>query len=261
MFPATIIIPLLYQKDSWLHQCVLSALQQTTKCKVIVVCSPKTTSGNLRILESFRRQAPRFLTYLYGRSDGFAGGINDGIALAESKRTGFLLSDDWLEPMAAEKCMQRSADIVSTQRTMYCADGITEIHVRKRSFHQFALLDSNISRSEYLGHFLFFNTSALREVGGVDPSVGLTGADDFDLIWTLLDYGATVSIVEESCYNYRDHPLERLTLRNKEDQLSDLEKILEKHDVHADDRPCIRARHAEWYGRRQSDVLGAGEIG
>jgi len=260
MFPATIIIPLLHQQDEWLHQCVLSALQQSTECRVIVVYSPETTPGNLRILETFKRQAPLSLTCLCGQSEGFAGAINDGIALVESKRTGFLLSDDWLEPVAVEKCLPRSADIVSTQRTLYCAEGIAEIHVRNRSIHQYAQLESNISRSEHLGHFLLFSTRALRDVGGVDPGVGLTGADDFDLIWTLLDHGATVSIVEQSLYNYRDHHLQRLTLRNKEDQLRDLEKILDKHNVPIDDRPGIRARHGVWYGRRQSDVLMAGKI-
>ena len=60
---------------------------------------------------------------------------------------------------------------------------------------------------------------ALLNVGGVDEHVGLTGCDDYDLIWTMLERGATVHVLERPLYNYRDHGEERLTLRSREAQI------------------------------------------
>ena len=42
MYEASIIVPLLTQRDAWLRQCVLSALRQTVSSEVIVVTSPRT---------------------------------------------------------------------------------------------------------------------------------------------------------------------------------------------------------------------------
>jgi len=86
------------------------------------------------------------------------------------------------------------------------------------------------------------------DVGGVDEQVGLTGPDDFDMIWTLLERGASVSIVGEQLYNYRDHSGERLTLRGAQAQIDDLQKILDKHGVHGEERAQILAWHSVAYG-------------
>ena len=85
-------------------------------------------------------------------------------------------------------------------------------------------------------------------MGGVDEQVGLTGPDDFDMIWTLLERGASVSIVPAQLYNYRDHGGERLTLRSVEAQVGDLRKILDKHGVHGEERARIIAWHSASYG-------------
>ena len=67
-------------------------------------------------------------------------------------------------------------------------------------------------------------------MGGVDATIGQTGPDDYDLLWTLLEYGASVSIVEESLYCYRDHAQAwRLSLKPAGEQTENLKKILSKH--------------------------------
>jgi hypothetical protein len=110
-------------------------------------------------------------------------------------------------------------------------------------------------KASYLDHFFLFRKKKVLDVGGVDELIGLTGADDYDLIWTLLEHGATVSIVGKSLYNYRDHGEERLSLRKREDQVRDLEKILDKHGVSAHDRNAIVERHSLWYGEPIQAVL------
>ena len=70
-------------------------------------------------------------------------------------------------------------------------------------------------------------------VGGLDETIGDSpGVDDFDLLWCMLDRGASLlAIVEERLYNYRDHDGERLTTRKKDEMVATFTRILEKHGI------------------------------
>ena len=263
MRAATIIIPLLNQVDIWLEQALRSALAQTVSCEVIVVTSRDTGESNREVLYRLQSRAPDLIVIQQPR-EGFAAGLNCGIQSASAPRAGLLLSDDWLEPMAAEACLGHSADIVSTGRTGYAADGITRV----------AFPRGLLTREEYdrqpdlerkarvLGHFFLFNKQKLAEVGGFDETLGDSpGIDDYDFIWTMLEHHATVSIVEERLYNYRDHAGERLTTRDPRDMAATMNRILAKHNVTGSRAEELLARHAKWFGRTIEAVLGEQEAG
>jgi len=246
---ATVVIPVLRQEDAYLERCVRSALGQTARCEVIVVTSPRTPPANIATLAALARGHDD-LRIVQREREGFAAGLNTGIRCARTERLGFLLSDDWLEPGAVEACLAEDAEIVSTNMAIFAADGRTPLAIRNRRTREtFERLATPHDRAAYLGHFLFFRREALLAVGGVDESVGLTGPDDFDLLWTLMERGARVRLVEAALYNYRDHPGERLTLRPAEAQIRDLERILDKHGVTEPERGRLIRRHARWYGR------------
>ena len=103
-------------------------------------------------------------------------------------------------------------------------------------------------KAAYLEHFFLFRRDALMAVGGVDETIGSTGADDFDLIWTMLEHGATVAVIPDLLYNYRDHHGERLSLRPADLQRRDLARILDKHGVRGDARERMLREHAVWFG-------------
>lgn len=252
---ATIVIPLLVQRDDWLRTCVLSALSQTVPCEVIVVIAPRTSSSNLSVLEEFKEQHSNLLVRMQGPNQGFAGAINTGLRSASTERVGLLLSDDWLDESAVEQSLKFDTDIVSTGSIVYDSDGTRKIDDRPLTLDQYEEKPSLEEKASYLDHFFLFRKNKVMEVGGVDESIGRTGADDYDLIWTLLERGATVSIVGRSLYNYRDHGEERLSLRKREDQVRDLEKILDKHGVSAHDRKAIVEKHSIWYGKPIQVVL------
>jgi hypothetical protein len=178
----------------------------------------------------------------------FAGALNAGIRRASSGRVGFLLSDDWLDASTVEQTLQSSADIVSTGMKIYAADGVTKLGERAMSWREFETRATLEAKAHYLKHFFLFRKEALLAVGGVDEAVGLTGPDDFDLIWTLLEHGVTVGVAGEPGYNWRDHAGERLTLRDRAAQVRDLEKILDKHGVRGEERRRLIARHSRSYG-------------
>jgi glycosyltransferase involved in cell wall biosynthesis len=249
---ASIIIPVLDQVGAWLAQCVRSALRQTVDCEVIVVHSPRTGAPNLSTLTGLSRAHAGLVVVQEPPGGGFARAINFGVLRARSDRIGLLLSDDWLELRTVERCLAHVADIVSTDHTEYLEDGVTKSPVASRgrradAFERLATLEQ---KARYLKHFFLFRKAKLIEVGGLDESLGdFPGIDDFDLIWTLLEHGATVAVIEESLYNYRDHHGERLTLRDADQAIRTMGKILDKHGLAGGEKQRVLALHAPWYGR------------
>ena len=251
-FRASIILPLLKQNDSWLEQSVRSALDQSVESEVLVVTDAATPNSNLDCLRQLGRSSSHLRVVECPPPRRFAGALNLGIQVASADRIGLLLSDDWLAPRAVELCLAHSADIVSTSSTFYDADGITPLpelgHLRKMS--TYAKLRGHCARAEFLSHFFLFRRDALERAGGADESLGDSpGIDDFDMIWTLLEQGASVAIVEERLYNMRDHDGERLTTRNVEEMAATLNRILNKHQVSAAERTAILERHLPWLGK------------
>jgi glycosyltransferase involved in cell wall biosynthesis len=246
VYRASIVVPLLAQRDAWLRQCLLSALHQSVPTEVIVVTSPRTTASNIRIIADLERRYHNLRVLLEPPRSGFAGAINAAIRYASTGRVGLLLSDDWLDATAVEECLQLSMDIVSTGAKIYAADGITRLAERPMIMSQFEAQPTPEAKADYLKHFFMFVRARLLEVGGVDDTIGLTGPD---VIWTLLEHGATVGVTERPLYNYRDHLRERLTLRARSEQVLDLGKILDKHGVHGEERMRLIEKHSMWYGQ------------
>lgn len=252
---ATIVIPLLNQVDAWLEQCVRSALEQTVKAEVIVVISPLTCDSNLAVLQNIGVEQKSLKIITRPPGSQFAGAINAGFAAADCERVGLLLSDDWLEEDALEACLARSEDLVATGRIAYDADGHTKLWENLPKVSRYATLADDESRASYIGHFMVFRRERFQAVGGVDPDIGLTGADDYDLPWCLIEAGATVGLVERGLYNYRDHEQQRLTLRNRESQVHDLVRLLAKHGIENERAEELIRGKQKWFGEPVYRVL------
>jgi GT2 family glycosyltransferase len=249
--PATIIVPLLEQRNDWLEQSIVSAVEQTVCCEVIVVHASRTSTSNRDLLRTLELKYPNLKVTDQGERAGFAAAINVGIGSSSSERIGLLMTDDWLDLNAVERCLDSPYDIVSTGLTTYRADGRTRLPEisTQPSLRGFEQLKSLPDRASYLSHFFLFRAEKVRAVGGVDEKVGdFAGVDDFDLIWVMLEHGATVGIVEESLYNYRDHEGDRLTTKDRASGIRDLEKILVKHKVAGAEWRRLIASHSRWYG-------------
>ena len=248
---ATILVPVLRQEDAWLEEVIRSALGQSVSCEVLVVTAPSTPPGNLAVIHRLARDAGGRLV-LRPAPIGFPVALNVGFRAATADRVGLLLSDDWLEPFAVEACLALPADIVSTGQRRWAADGRTEIESIRRPVltREFEALSTPEARAGYLTHFFLFRRSKILEVGGADETLGdAPGIDDYDLVWVLLEHGASVGIVEGFCYNYRDHDRERLTLRPPGELLVVAARTLDKHGVSGVERERILAARARWFGR------------
>ena len=257
---ASIVIPLLSQVDEWLEVSVRSALAQSAPTEVIVVTSRSTPASNLKILERLQEHHDALAVLPEEKPGSFPGAINTGFRQARCDRVGLLLSDDWLDKAAVEQCLQYFADIVSTGNIVYFPDGrINEAACRSISMAHFLARPTLEAKACYLRHFFLFRREFALAAGGLDETIGnYPGIDDFDFIWTLLEHGATVGIIEKRLYHYRDHDGERLTLADAELATRNLEKILRKHLVVGEEAKQIVDNHSRWYGRPIYKVMGLG---
>lgn len=252
-FAASLVVPLLRQKDEWLHECIASALRQSVPCDVVVVTSPHTPRSNLDVLARLDPGDGRLRPVCRPPGVRFAGALNLGFAEAAAQRVGLVLSDDWLEPEAVEACLAHDADIVSTQARVFAADGRCELDIpalrRNRTRAALAACPDDESRARMLGHFLLLARTAVQRAGGVDETVGDTpGVDDYHLLWTMLERGASATIVEQPLYGYRDHAGERLTNRNALQMWETMRRILAKHGLAGEALEERLLWHTRWFG-------------
>jgi GT2 family glycosyltransferase len=256
-YSATIVVPLRRQVDEWLDEALRSALLQSVPTEVVVVRSEATPESNLKILNNLQRYFANLVVLERDKPESFPGAINKGIRRASSERVGLLLSDDWLDEYAVAECLQNDADIVCSGSIIYFPDGsVNERASRRRSLQEFSLIATLEEQASYLGHFLMFRRQAVLDAGGLDETIGnYPGIDDFDLVWTLLERDATVSIVEKGLYHYRDHDGERLTLQDPATAVENLKKILRKHGMTDKEAVDIVERHAKWYGKPMYQVI------
>jgi len=256
-YEATIVMPLRRQVDEWLEESVRSALLQSVATEVIVVRSETTPASNLKILNGLQRHFANLAVISRDKPESYPGAINKGILQASSERVGLLLSDDWLDERAVAECLRNNADIVCTGSIVYYPDGsINERASRHPSLQEFNSIATLEERASYLGHFFLLLRQAVLDAGGLDESIGdFPGIDDFDLIWTLLERDASVAVVTQGLYHYRDHDGERLTLRDPVQAVTNLKKILRKHGIADEQAVDIIKRHARWYGKPMYQVM------
>ncbi|MFT5112268.1 MAG: hypothetical protein ACI8P9_001592 [Parasphingorhabdus sp.] len=258
-FQATIVIPLLEQNDKYLFECITSSLNQTILCEVIIVCSPNTPMSNHNVINEISKSNSSLKKISGLKTDSFAKAINLGVEQSVTERIGLLLSDDWLEANAIERCLKFDVDIVSTGQNIVLDDG--ELFATIRLFNQvFQEFGSLQEKASYLEHFFMFRKSKFLEVGGVDDTIGLTGPDDYDLIWCLLEHGASLQLISEPLYNYRDHDGIRLSLKEPSIQIRSLQKTLNKHHVIGLERQRIIESHAQWFGVTVRQALAFEDI-
>jgi glycosyltransferase involved in cell wall biosynthesis len=255
---ATIVVPLLRQTDAWLDQAVRSAVLQTVPCEVIVVTSRETPASNRDVLSAIASRHDNLRVLFRDQPRGFPGTINFGIRAANTGRIGILLSDDWLEPDCVAECLAHDADIVSTSHTTFHADGVTPVEGSARILHltDFLACPTERDQASYLTYFFLFQKYALERAGYLDEAIGdFPGIDDFHLIWTMLEHGASVAVIERCLYNVRDHNGERLTLADPDEASLNLAKILRKHHVSEAEIPALVEQARRWFGKTVYAVL------
>ena len=82
-------------------------------------------------------------------------------------------------------------------------------------------------------HLHCWKVDAALTIGGMDETLGLHGADDYDFSWCMAEGGYTFKAIPECLYYVRDHRTHfRLTTHVPlETQIKELKKIWTKHGM------------------------------
>jgi hypothetical protein len=82
-------------------------------------------------------------------------------------------------------------------------------------------------------HLLCWKIESALRTGGMDESLGLHGADDYDFPWCMAEAGYSFKAIPECLYYYRDHREHyRLTTHVPlSTQINELKKIWKKHGL------------------------------
>src|SRR3990167_10777816 len=111
-YQASIIIPV-YNGEKYIKECVISALNQTIQCEVIVV-----NDGSTDKTHDLLCGVPN-ITYLIKANGGTASALNIGIRNSTSKWIHWLSADDVLYPNAVEIMLKEIAITPNQKNYIY----------------------------------------------------------------------------------------------------------------------------------------------
>lgn len=105
----SIIIPV-YNTESYLRECLDSALNQTLKEIEVICTNDGSTDNSLKILREYAKKDPRVIV-IDQENQGVSIARNSALKIAKGKYIHFLDSDDYLDLHAYEKLYQRAEQL------------------------------------------------------------------------------------------------------------------------------------------------------
>ncbi|HTX35419.1 MAG TPA: glycosyltransferase, partial [Bryobacteraceae bacterium] len=245
---ATIIVPVMGQQSAWLEQCLDSVLHQTAAVEVIAVAGAAVPAAHLAVLRRLAAHSPALRAIPCEPPESLPGAINTGIRAASTGRIGFLAGGGWIDPDTVARCLSQSADIVSTGSAAHDATGNVCLEAgRVPSPAGYQACPTLSAKAGYLQPFFLVRRERLLEAGGFDETIGDLEIAGFDLVWTLLELGASVALVEAPLYHFRTEG-ERRNLVSP--------AILRKHRVTGEEAQELTAHTRE--ARRMSRANASG---
>lgn len=100
--PAVSVLTPVYNVEKYLPQCLDSLKAQTLKNIEFICINDGSTDGSLEILESYRRDDPRF-KIIDKPNSGYGASMNCGLDMASGEYIGIVESDDFASPDMFEK--------------------------------------------------------------------------------------------------------------------------------------------------------------
>ena len=232
----TVLMPCKDAKVSFFQAAVGSVLNQTTSLwNLIIVDDHSVAADTIDFLNKLRASQDQRIAVHKSFSQQITGAYNSGMRLAKTSYACSLHCDDLLYGKAIETL---NDNILRYPEVDYFHS--SRIHIDESG----NLLGRVFPAREVVSSADFKDRGPVKPlhcwkiqsalaIGGMDESLGLHGADDYDFSWSMFEAGFVFKAVPECLYYPRDHREHyRLTTHVPLDvQLQELKKIWKKHGL------------------------------
>jgi glycosyltransferase involved in cell wall biosynthesis len=233
----TVLIPCKDPKVSFFREALNSVFSQTTPLwNLILIADHGSNTEIIEILRDLSNSKDSIVSVLKNESKLITGALNTGMKHATTPYVCFLHCDDLLDENAIELLNSYISeypdiDYYHSSRIHIDEDGHTigSIKRARESFNpsDFKNYDAPVK------HLHCWKVESALAIGGMDESLGLHGADDYDFPWCMAEAGYSFKAIPKCLYYYRDHREHyRLTTHVPlETQINELKKIWKKHGL------------------------------
>jgi glycosyltransferase involved in cell wall biosynthesis len=232
MEPITILLPVREPPTCFLSDAIGSVLNQTSPHWRLIVIGEAPCEGVSDVIKRHFSESP--IQVILNSGKLLSGAINTGLKAASTEFVCLLLGDDMLSPNAIAKLQEQiaahsTADVFHSSRLII--NELGKVIGRRLVVDRFT--SSDWVEGSVVKHLICFRRERALSIGGVDETLGLHGADDYDFPWCMAEAGFSFVPISEPLYWYREHNNGfRLTTHvAPELQASELEKIFRKHGV------------------------------
>jgi glycosyltransferase involved in cell wall biosynthesis len=232
----TVLVPLKRPHRGFLDSALQSLLEQgSPRWRALLIADADDEA-----LQGFVPPDAR-IARIPNEGTGLCGNLNTGMRRAESPFVAILQGDDRLEPSAI-RVMERYIRL--HPHIDFFHSSFRYIDHEGRSILAPRLSCPARTRTDFLEHnvthFMCWNVQSALAMGGMDPTLGPHGADDYDFPWSMWDSGAQFLNVPEILYCYREHSEHfRLTTHVPlQVQVLELRKIFAKHGLDSAQIEC-----------------------
>jgi glycosyltransferase involved in cell wall biosynthesis len=236
----TILMPCRNVHAGFLDQALASVFAQTSpEWELVVIDDGSDEPATLDALGRLAARRDGRVRVVASRGRLVTGALNTGMAEARTPFVCTLHCDDALEPTAVEVMRAAIAagpgvDYFHSSRRFVDEAGrpISSVYLAEQSF-----AIEEFERRCPVKCLHCWRVDVAQSIGGMDESLGLHGADDWDFAWRMAEAGVAFGAVPDCLYVIRDHREHfRLTTHVPLDaQVAQVVRILRKHGV-AEDR-------------------------
>jgi glycosyltransferase involved in cell wall biosynthesis len=236
-FPlVTVLMPCKDVKASFFRQALSSVFSQSDSLwNLIVVYDLSDNLETTEVLKELRNSKDKRISVIKNKSRLLTGALNTGMRYAKTPFVCSLLCDDLLDEKTIEVLNRYideypDVDYFHSSR-MYIDENGNPISGIKRAIESFNL--SDFKSYGPVKHLHCWKVKSALAIGGMDESLGLHGADDYDFPWCMAEAGYSFKAIPECLYYYRDHREHyRLTTHVPlNTQINELKKIWKKHGL------------------------------
>ncbi len=201
----SILIPTYNINCQLLSECLNSILAQSyTNFEICIADDCSTLKETIKTLEKYEKSDSR-IKVIYRKENGhISRATNDALSIATGEFIGLVDNDDVLDPDALYEVVKvlnqnPQLDMIYSDEDKIDMQGKRRDPHFKPDFSPDTLLSSN-----YICHFTVLRTSIVNRIGGL--SVGLEGAQDYDLFLRFTEQTNNIHHIPKILYHWRMIP-------------------------------------------------------